>query len=199
MSPPRIIFIRHGETDYNAEARLQGQRDIPLNGRGLAQADQAGRSLLNLIGPAGLAGHALHWVSSPLERAIQTMDIARAAAGLAPGGYGIDARLKELSFGQWEGLTWQEVKEKSPYAADWREGDKWNFIPPGGESYQMLAERLWPWLHELDKETVVAAHGGVARVMLAELAGMDRQRAALENIWQGRLLIFEKGGWKWAG
>ncbi len=199
MSLPRIIFIRHGETDYNAEARLQGQRNIPLNARGLVQAEQAGKSLLNLVGPAALAGPDLHWISSPLERATQTMNIVRTAGSLPQGGYGLDERLKELSFGEWEGLTWPEVKGRAPHAAGWREGDKWNFVPPGGESYQMLSDRVWPWVNELDRETVVTAHGGVARVLLAELAGMDRQRAALENIWQGRLLIFEKGSWKWVG
>lgn len=199
MSLPRIILIRHGETDYNAEARLQGQRDIPLNARGRGQALSAGRSLLNLLGPAGLAREDLHWVASPLGRATETLDLVRSAAGLEPGGYAHDRRLMELTFGEWEGLTWPEVKARAPHAANWREGDKWNFVPPGGESYQMLADRVWPWLHERNTETIVATHGGVARVLLAEIGGMDRQRAALESIWQGRLLVFEKGRWDWIG
>lgn len=199
MTLPRIILIRHGETDWNAEARLQGQQDIPLNSKGRGQAGQAGRALLNLLGPAGLARPDLHWISSPLGRAIDTLNIARSAAGLPPGGYDHDNRLKELTFGEWEGLTWPEVQARSPQSANWREGDKWNFVPPGGESYQMLANRLKPWLDELERDTIVATHGGVARVMLAELAGMDRQRAALEPIWQGRLLVFEKPKWSWHG
>lgn len=196
---PRIILIRHGETDYNAEARLQGQRDIPLNDRGREQARQAGAALRDLAGADTLHGATFDWVSSPLSRATETMDIARTVAGLPAGGYDLDPRLMELTFGEWEGLTWPEVKARAPYAANWREGDKWNFVPPGGESYQMLADRVWPWINALERDTIAAAHGGIARVLLAELAGMDRQRAALENIWQGRILVFEKGTWTWRG
>lgn len=199
MPLPRIILMRHGETDWNAEARLQGQRDIPLNALGREQAASAGKTLLNLLGPAGLSRPELHWVSSQLGRAVETMDLARNAAGLKTGGYHLDHRLKELTFGEWEGLTWPEVQARSPQSANWREGDKWNFVPPGGESYRMLADRIRPWLRELTTETIVATHGGVARVLLAEVAGMDFQRAALEPIAQGRLLIFDHGKWSWAG
>lgn len=199
MSLPRIILIRHGETDWNAEARLQGQRDIPLNAKGIRQAQRAGRALLNLLGMAALENPQVNWVSSPLVRTRHTLDLARAAAGLQEGGYQLDDRLKELTFGEWEGLTWLEVKARSPQSANWREGDKWNFVPPGGESYQMLADRIWPWVKSLDRDTIVATHGGVARVLLAELTGMDRQRAALEPVTQGRLLILENGRWSWSG
>ncbi|MCC2097067.1 MAG: histidine phosphatase family protein [Hyphomicrobiales bacterium] len=199
MKLPRIILMRHGETDWNVQSRLQGQRDIPLNALGREQAHNAGRTLLNLLGPAGLGKPDLHWVSSPLGRTVETIDLARKAAGLPEGGYALDERLKELTFGEWEGLTWPEVRARSPQSANWREGDKWNFVPPGGESYGMLSDRIRPWLQELTQETIVATHGGVARVMLAMVGGMDLQRAALEPIWQGRLLIFDHGKWTWAG
>jgi broad specificity phosphatase PhoE len=199
MSFPKIILIRHGETDWNAEARLQGQQDIPLNAKGRDQSRQAGRALLNLLGPAGLGDENLRWFCSPLLRTRETLDLAREAASLPSGGYSFDDRLKELTFGEWEGLTWPEVQERSPVAANWREGDKWNFVPPGGESYKMLADRVRPWIEELTGDTIVTTHGGVARVLLSELTGMDRQRAALEPIWQGRLLVFQNTKWTWAG
>jgi len=201
MTRHRIILIRHGETDWNAEARLQGQQDIPLNARGLAQAEAVGRKLRNLLGDGTDAGAGLHWVSSPLGRARHTMDIARRVAGLDSGpdqpGYSLDDRLMELTFGEWEGLTWPEVQARAPWAASWREGDKWNFVPPGGESYQMLADRVRPWVEKLASDAVVATHGGVARVLLAELAGMARERAATVNIWQGRLLVLDNGRFDW--
>lgn len=196
---PQIVFIRHGETDWNAEARLQGQRDIALNEKGIDQARQTGKILSSFLGPAGLADKNRHWVSSPLSRATQTMELAREVAGLPPKKYSLDRRLKELTFGEWEGLTWPEVKAVAPYAANWREGDKWNFVPPGGESYQMLSDRLWPWIRSLTGATVVSAHGGIARVLLAELAGMDRQSAALASIWQGRILVLADGRFDWIG
>ncbi len=199
MSRHRIIVIRHGETDWNAEARLQGQKDIPLNQTGLEQSRRAGRSLVNLLGPAGLSAPGLKWFCSPLSRTRQTLDLVRQTANLPPGQYKCDDRLKELTFGQWEGLTWPEVQLRSPKSANWREGDKWNFVPPGGESYNMLADRVRPWLQELGSDAIVSTHGGVARVLLVETTGMDSQRAALETIWQGRLLVLEGGKWSWIG
>ncbi|MGE3246353.1 MAG: histidine phosphatase family protein [Beijerinckiaceae bacterium] len=199
MTHPRIILIRHGETDWNAEGRLQGQQDIPLNATGRAQSQRAGKALLSLMGPRAITDPGLNWIASPLVRATETLDIARASAGLPAGTYRLDARLMELTFGEWEGLTWPEVKERSPESANWREGDKWNFVPPGGESYHMLGERVQPLIDELSSTTILTSHGGIARVLLANLAGMDPQRAALEPIWQGRLLVFERGTWTWVG
>jgi broad specificity phosphatase PhoE len=193
----RIIFLRHGETDWNAEGRLQGQKDIPLNAKGRFQAGEAGRALARLLGPAGLNDPALNWVSSPLSRATTTLQLARVAAGMPAEGFETDPRLMELTFGEWEGLTWPDVQARSPQSANWRDGDKWNFQPPGGESYAMLGERLQPWLESLTGDTVVAAHGGVCRVLMAQTAGLACERAALVEIHQGRVVVFHKGRFDW--
>ena len=84
--------------------------------------------------------------ASPLARARETMELARAALGLPPMRYALEPALKELTFGEWEGLTWPQVWNRDPAGARAREIDKWNFAPPGGESYAMLADRLQPWL-----------------------------------------------------
>ena len=192
----RLVFIRHGETDWNFEGRLQGQQDIPLNERGRAQAAQAGKTVAKMFAPERLAT-GLRFVASPLGRARETMELARLAMGLPRDGYALDDRLKELTFGQWEGLTWPQVKARAPEAASWREGDKWNFTPPSGESYAMLAERLQPWLDGLEGETLVVSHGGVARALMAVIGALPRERAALADIWQGRVIVFEGGRYKW--
>ncbi|HEY8580241.1 MAG TPA: histidine phosphatase family protein [Beijerinckiaceae bacterium] len=193
----RLVFIRHGETDWNAQGRLQGQQNIPLNARGRAQAAQAGRTALKLLGPAAVRDPALRFLASPLGRACETMELARDAMGLPPRGYDLDPRLQELTFGEWEGLTWPQVKDRAPEAARWREGDKWNFTPPGGESYAMLADRLQPWLDGLEGEAVVVSHGGVARALMAGIAGVPPERAALADVWQGRVLVFSGGRCSW--
>ena len=197
MAPPahRLIFIRHGETDWNAEARLQGQKDIPINGRGRDQAASAGRSARDWIGRERLG--TLRVVASPLGRTRETMEIARRAMGLEPGPYDLDERLLELSFGRWEGLTWPEVKAVDPWAARAREGGKWHFQPPGGESYAMLADRLRPWLATISRETLVVSHGGVARVLMALIGGVSTAQAPMADIHQGRVLIFETGSCHW--
>jgi broad specificity phosphatase PhoE len=190
----RLIFLRHGETDWNVEGRLQGQHDIPLNGRGRDQADSAGRMVRDLFA-ADLPG--LHFVASPLIRTRETMEIARKAMGLDPNGYDLDPRLMELSFGRWEGLVWPEVKAIDPWAAKAREGAKWSFQPPGGESYAMLADRLRPWLDTISRDTLVVSHGGVARVLFAMLGGQTTASAPMADIYQGRVLLFDGGSSRW--
>jgi broad specificity phosphatase PhoE len=203
LTPPfahRIIFIRHGETAFNASGRLQGQQDIPLNARGREQASAVGRYLRDARGAEmmRLDAEGAFW-ASPLVRARQTMELARAAMGLAPLVYRLDARLKELSFGDWEGLSWREVERIDPAGVKARKGNKWGFAPPAGESYAMLAERVKSWLEERDGDSFLAAHGGVGRALMVLLAGVASDVADDADIWQGRALVFEKGAFAWIG
>lgn len=182
--PHRLILVRHGETDWNREGRLQGGQDIPLNDLGRTQAAEAAQRLRTL--EPGFA--TLDFIGSPMQRARETMDILRAELGLAPGAYRLDDRLKELTFGSWEGFTWRDIRKAEREQAQLRERDKWSFVPPGGESYGMLADRLRPVLEELRRETVIVSHGGVARAILALVGAVPQQKAALVEIWQGKIL-----------
>ena len=198
--PYRILFVRHGETDYNAGGRLQGQRDIPLNRRGRAQASAIGRALRTAMPEAVAALEAAEaFIASPLIRTRQTMELARAALGLAPSRYALEPALRELTFGEWEGLTWAQVWKQDPAGAQARAGDKWNFAPPDGESYAMLAERLQPWLATRDADCFVVSHGGVARALMTLIAGVSPAAAENADIWQGKAILFEGGGLSWIG
>ena len=96
----RLIFLRHGETAYNAENRLQGQLDIPLNARGREQARALGRTLGARVGSEiDRLEAADAFIASPLKRARETMEIARDAMGLPPRRYRLAPVLKEISFG----------------------------------------------------------------------------------------------------
>jgi len=196
--PHRLIFLRHGETAYNAENRLQGQRDIPLNARGREQARAVGRTLgarikseIERLEAAGA------FIASPLERARETMEIVRDAMGLPPSSYRQDAALKELTFGAWEGLTWPEIEARDGKAVRARRKDKWSFTPPDGESYATLAARVRPWLDGLAGDAFVVSHGGVARALMTLIAGVKPVKAADAPIAQGRALRFENGGCRW--
>ncbi len=189
-----LIFVRHGETDWNVSGRLQGQRDIPLNPRGRDQAGAVGRMLAKAYG-ADLAG--LDFVCSPMARARETMEILRGAARLPAKEYALDDRLKELTFGDWEGLTWSEVKARDPHGAALREADKWDYKPPLGESYADLGARISPWLASLERPTLAVSHGGVARALMHVVAGVDPAEASLAEITQGRAMLFEKGEARW--
>jgi probable phosphoglycerate mutase len=191
---PTIYFIRHGETDWNLEGRLQGQKDIPLNDLGRVQAEEAGRRLRNLVP----LFEDLDYVASPMLRTRETMERLREAIGLYPNHYRLDDRLVELTFGAWEGMTWKEVRKSEPQLATLRERDKWNYAPPGGgESYAMLADRVRPILDDLTRETVLVAHGGVARAFLAVACGVSTRHAASIDIWQGRVLVIEGRRHRW--
>jgi broad specificity phosphatase PhoE len=198
--PHRLIFVRHGETAYNAENRLQGQLDIPLNARGREQARAIGGTLRSLVGrEIDRLDEAQAFFASPLERARETMEIARDAMGLEPKRYHLDPVLKELSFGVWEGLTWPEIEVKDAKALRARRKDRWAFVPEGGESYALLADRLRPWLDGLSEHAFVTSHGGVARVLMALIAGVPQEKALRAPIIQGRAIVFENGGCQWIG
>jgi broad specificity phosphatase PhoE len=191
---PTIYFIRHGETDWNLEGRLQGQKDIPLNDLGRVQAEEAGRRLKMLVP----LFEDLDYVASPMLRTRETMERLRESIGLYPDHYRLDERLVELTFGSWEGMTWKEVRKLEPQLAALREQDKWNYAPPGGgESYAMLTDRVRPILADLTRATVLVAHGGVARAFLSVACHVSTRHAASIDIWQGKVLVIEGRSYRW--
>ena len=188
-----LYFIRHGETDWNAEGRLQGQRDIPLNDLGRVQAEEAG-VLLQSLHPNP---EDLDWWVSPLLRTRETAERARTAMGLHPTYYKTDDRLKELTFGRWEGMTWKEVRKSDPAGATRRERSKWHAVPPEGESYEMLTQRVAGFLPLIARDTVIVSHGGVARALMAMCGGISKAKACVANIWQGQVLVFSNRECRW--
>jgi broad specificity phosphatase PhoE len=193
MSPPTVYYMRHGETEWNVVGRLQGRHDVPLNARGRAQASRCGDILRGLFAQAGRDPAALDYVSSPLGRACQTMELVRAALGLAADGYRSEPRLAEIAFGEWEGLTLAELQQRDPEHLAQREHDKWHFLPPGGESYEMVAARMRAWYGSLTADTVVTAHGGTARGLIADLGIAEPAAAPMLNIEQGVVYVFAGG------
>jgi len=194
MRPITLYYVRHGLTDWNVEGRLQGGRDTPLNDRGRAQARQCAALLRELFARDGRDAGDLHYVSSPLLRASDTMDIVRHALGLSKGGYAFDPRLVEIAFGDWEGLTYLEVLKRDKAVVDKREGDKWLFRPPGGETYEEVARRVGEWYATLTRDTVVTAHGGTARALIGYLGIVPPEQAAHQSVEQGVVYVFAGGG-----
>jgi broad specificity phosphatase PhoE len=195
MAQPILYFIRHGETDWNAERRLQGQHDIPLNDLGRAQAAHCGKVLRDLFGRDGRDADSFEYVASPLVRARETMELVRASLGVDSCRYRMDKRLAELSFGRWEGFTFAELKAQDPanLALAAREHDKWSFVPPGGESYAQLLVRVEEWVATVTRDTVVAAHGGVARTLIVHFGIQPAAAAPVHNIEQGVVYQFGPG------
>jgi broad specificity phosphatase PhoE len=191
---PSLIFIRHGETDWNVEGRLQGQRDIPLNDNGRAQARRNGTAIKAAMPEAAR----YDFVASPLSRSRETMEIVRAAMGLPPESYTTDDRLKELTFGAWEGFTDEDLRsEVDPALIAARAKDKWAFLPPGGESYRVLSERVANWLTGIARPTLTVSHGGVGRVLRPMILNLDPLTAISTPFPQDRVLVFDGDHEKW--
>jgi probable phosphoglycerate mutase len=131
------------------------------------------------------------YCASPLGRARVTMELLRAELGLDPENYRTDARLMEMSFGRWEGFTAAELKVHEAPALAAREQDKWNFALPGGESYAQLMVRVRAWYESISRDAVVAAHGGVARALIAHLGIALPENAATDDVGQGVVYVFE--------
>ena len=190
---PVLYYVRHGETDYNVAGRLQGQLDTPLNARGRAQAQFCGRVLGDLFARARRRSEECAYVSSPLLRARETMQIMRATLKLDPADYSLDDRLKEVGFGAWEGFTLADILARDRHVLARRERDKWSFEPPGGESYRALARRVGAWYAGIARDTVVAAHAGNARALMVNLKILPEAEAAHAEIAHGTVYVFAGG------
>jgi broad specificity phosphatase PhoE len=192
--PPVLYYIRHGETDWNVAARLQGQHDIPINANGRAQADRCGEVLHDLFARDAIDPAGLDFVSSPLGRTRETMERLRTALQLDPAAYRIDPRLIEVGFGQWEGFTLAELGARFPDAITARDRDKGNFTPPDAESYATMSRRMREWYQTLTRDTVAVAHGGTFRGLIVQLGIASEQEAPFLDVTQGVVYVIQQGG-----
>lgn len=171
----RLILLRHGQTEYNADSRMQGQLDTDLSELGRTQAKSAG--------PVIADRRPLTIVSSDLRRAYFTAVAVGDAAGLP---VLTDTRLRETHLGEWQGLTHHEVDERTPgVRSAWRADA--TLAPPGGESRIDVANRSLPVVHELldthpdwaERPVVLVAHGGLIAALTAALLDLPIDRWAV--------------------
>ena len=196
MSAPVIYYIRHGETSWNAQGRLQGTQDVPLNDLGRRQAAHAGNVLANLLTRDGRDKATLPFVASPLQRARATMELVRGALKLPTEAYALDDRLREIGYGVWEGSTLAEMQAADPELYARRLTAKWTMAPKGGETYAEVQQRMRDWYDAVNGDTVVVAHGGTARALMVALGIETPASAADLLIEQGAVYVFGDGGLK---
>ena len=196
MQATRIVAIRHGETAWNVDTRIQGHLDIPLNDTGRWQAQQLARALADEPVAAIYA--------SDLQRAHATAQAVADATGapLVP-----EPGLRERSFGALEGRTFAQIETELPeMALRWRKRDP-HFAPEGGESLTALRARIQATVHRLAAhhaggQVVLVAHGGVLDVLYRLATGQELQAPRtwqLTNAAINRLLWTPEGltlvGW----
>jgi probable phosphoglycerate mutase len=187
-----IYFLRHGETESNTAGRMQGHLNSNLTAKGEAQA-AAMASLLSQLTNGDLTGV----VSSTLGRAVQTADIICRILRTPPHLRRTDARLREITWGAWDGSTLPEIQHKWPQEWQARQADRWNCPPPGGESYAMLHERVAPAFQEIladDRPVVVIAHGVVGRIVRGLHLRLDPPAIMALDEPQGVVLRLDGGG-----
>jgi broad specificity phosphatase PhoE len=176
-----LFLIRHGETDWNAEGRWQGQTDIPLNQNGRIQAQKIAREL---------AGEGIQVIySSDLIRAVETAQALAASTGVQ---LRLDPRLREIHQGEWQGMLVSEIQSRYTERFELRIQNPLAIAPPGGETVLQVQSRAFQALDEIlqkhPQQTVaIVAHGFVLAVIRVHLSGKS-----MEEVWD---LILPSAGW----
>ena len=164
----RLIVVRHGETQWNVERRIQGSSDIPLNDAGLAQVAATGAALAREVrGPVTL-------VTSPLQRTFETARPLAEALGVE---IQTDARLIERAYGVWEGLTPEQRRETHPVQHEaWSRGHEPQL--EGYETHDQVAARVRAaadeWLSRAEGDLVFVTHGSSGRMLILSLLGLPQ-------------------------
>jgi broad specificity phosphatase PhoE len=173
-----ILLVRHGETEFNRERRLQGHVDSPLTDLGVRQAQAVASLLADLVEREPAAEWVL--VSSPLGRAHRTAEIIGGRLGL---GVRLDERLMEMSWGERDGRLRSELDQLYPDTFG-RSG--WAFDAPGGESFEAVSARLRDWMDSLtpepDRRVIAVSHGVSGRVLRGLYAGLSRERMGEQDV-----------------
>ena len=155
MTP--LLMVRHGPTAWNQEKRLQGRTDLPLSEDGLRTV---GRWSL----PEEFKG--FRWLSSPLIRAQETARLLGAEPELEP-------CLIEMSWGEWEGRLFPELRQELGGTFETEQARGLDFRPTGGESPRDVQDRLTPWLQNLTAPTLAVCHKGLIQAVYSMATGWD--------------------------
>lgn len=158
----KFYIVRHGETDWNLENKIQGQTDTDLNDNGRKQAEElADRVARELSGIKKI-------YSSRQKRALETAQIIGRRLSVSPIVY---QGLEEINLGKWEGYTWRQVREefKEEYQV-WHQNRRYQ-VPPEGESYQQLLDRLLPALDDIvrkeGQDVLIVTHSAVIMTLMS--------------------------------
>ena len=162
-----LFLLRHGETEWNAEGRFQGQRDSPLTARGRQQAAHLGRVLARTF----TNGRVPQFHVSPLGRTQATATIVGRYIE-PPATVVIEPRLQEVSTGSWDGLTHEEIEGGWPDALVGTDHYDWYFRSPDGETLDIALHRVQSWLSELEGSVVAVSHGLLGRLVRGAWLGL---------------------------
>jgi broad specificity phosphatase PhoE len=188
---PDIIFIRHGETDWNARGLIQGSIETDLNLRGHEQA----RAVSALLAEKRIKLSEYDFYVSPQKRARQTMAHIVLALSLPSEYVVMDHRLRELGFGVWESKPFWELKASPVYPADPETRYEWR--PEGGESYADGVLRVEDFRTRLKRKAIIVSHGAVGRCLIGHVTGRSPAEIVVTKTPQGAYCELIDGTAKW--
>lgn len=182
---PRLLLLRHGETEWNQQGRLQGRKNSPLTDLGRAQARRQGEILRKIQGIESFDA-----VCSPLGRAQETARIALGTIGKLPR---LDPNVAEINAGDWEGKTFADI-QKSHSGFEEQDLMRLFLTAPGGEGFDALRNRCESFLQQLEKPTIVVSHSvtlcmirGLLRALSRkEIEFLDRPQGAVYDVTSGQ-------------
>ncbi|WP_420398096.1 histidine phosphatase family protein [Nioella sp.] len=185
---PELWVLRHGETEWNTEERLQGRLDSALTSTGLDQARVQGQILKSCLPGAARV------ISSDAPRALRTAEIALAGLPLS---IETDSRLAEIDLGRWQGRTLEELRAVHPDIARATDPHLWKFSAPGGETLGQMAARVQAVLEGLTGPTVLVTHGVTSRLLrcivlglpITDLASVPGGQGVVHHIRDGKAQI----------
>ncbi len=183
----RVLLIRHGQTDWNAQGRWQGIMQVPLNEIGIQQAHALAEHLRERPITAVY--------TSDLIRANETARILGESLSLKPNE---DPRLRELNLGDFQGLTYPEISAKFPKHVEQMNSDYMGFTPPNGESRLAMQQRAYEAFNDIlarepGPEIALVSHGGTIRVLLLKLVG-DLETVRRTSVQNTSITIIETDG-----
>lgn len=173
-----ILLVRHGQTAFNAEGRIQGAKDSALTALGVSQGQRLGALL------RGVAPEDARIVASPLGRTQHTARLIREHGGFSAA-IETDARLAEISLGAWDGMLKDDIREIAPeYDAGTRRWS-WFFEAPGADSYEVMTARLGGWLADARAAggpIIAVSHGVAGRILRGLFLQLPREEALMLDI-----------------
>ncbi|EHR6473711.1 histidine phosphatase family protein [Vibrio parahaemolyticus] len=183
----RIFVLRHGETEFNADKKLQGHCNSSLTSKGCDQARRVGTTLKQYV-----ENRPFRVYSSTLGRALQTSQIVCEELNYSYENLNKEPRLKEFSLGEWEQRTIPSLEQEIPNLLAQND---WYLQAPNCETYESVRERLSSWLSDVthDEDIVVVSHGLTGIVLRGLLLGMDYTQVWQQDLPQDAFFIIEDG------
>lgn len=183
----RIFVLRHGETEFNADKKLQGHCNSSLTSKGCDQARRVGTTLKQYV-----ENRPFRVYSSTFGRALQTSQIVCEELNYSYENLNKEPRLKEFSLGEWEQRTIPSLEQEIPNLLAQND---WYLQAPNCETYESVRERLSSWLSDVahDEDIVVVSHGLTGIVLRGLLLGMDYTQVWQQDLPQDAFFIIEDG------